>query len=919
MGKEKESIIEQNLISDLQKLGYEYLINVKNEEQLKDNFREQFCKFNEKALCGKPFTDAEFTRFYNDNIKRSIAYPVFEAAKKIRQSIVFKRDDGSDIYLKWLSPKISENIYQVVNQIKVRSENRYDVTVLINGLPLIQFELKRCCVEVSKAQAQVEEYCKKSYNELFNFIQIFICSNGNSTIYGANLDYVIGKVVYSSWTDRGNNLASYAKLSDFVGTFLNKSFITKYINDYEVLIENERKMLALRPYQVYAIEDIIQMADAKQNGYIWHTTGSGKTITAWKAASLISKRVKDVKKTVLVVDSIELDAQLRQEYLKFETDADVTAYKTNTQKLIKALNDEVTRTIVVTVQTLYQALSIEKNRKKLELIRNQRMIMLVDESHRSWYGLQKNIIKKFFTNTNYFGFTGTPLFRGKNVREDDISTEEVFGKCLHTYTIKDAIRDKNVLGFNVEYLATQISNEELKKLTDKELGDIERDVIYHNEKRIRLISKSVIDSIERKTLNGVGSAIFSTDSVDAAMKYFHEIRKQKPDLKTAVIFSKSDDLGNKLSIKHKEDLEFAMKDYNKQFGTKFTVDEFEAYRMDIQMRLKMSYTKKLDLLIVVDMFLTGFDSKYISCIYIDKNLRWHKLLQAISRANRIMIDKQSANVVLFRDLKKEMDEAILLFSNDEGIDDIVARTYNDYVKYYIDAAKELREACETPMGALELHTEDEIGKFVEAYKKVVSSLKSLQTFEQFNWADIEKSLSEDEYHDYMGFYKELREEVRSGKRDVDPELLNFELVKDSTIIINLAYIINLLHSVKTINEIPDIIKAIEASDDDGVISVKDMLIKSVKSLEADADGKIQDADLKVIEKYNEEKHKKIQEFAIEKGIDVGIAEEIFAKAEYGKVIKKADVTPLLSDFRGVEKVQITKNLIQLVNQIAVKL
>lgn len=918
MGQEKECIIENNLIKDLIEMGYEY-IPVKNELQLKENFRVQFEKLNHDKFETEPLTDAEFERLYTD-ITRQLnkeTYPIYEAAEMLRQSYVFMRDNGSSVYLSFLSQDLDKNTYQVANQITVHTDggkkNRFDVTLLINGLPLVQIELKRSKVEVTKAITQVDDYNKNSYRNLFYFTQLLICSNGERTVYAANIDTInidtkSTQISYSEWMDEKNNPCEYAKLSNFTPKFLDRCFITKFIWNYEIILKDDKKILAMRPYQIYAAERICDQVSIKQNGYIWHTTGSGKTLTSWKTANLISKRFKEVEKILLVVDSKDLDIQMRREYENFSSYSYSEDEKTNTKKLVEKLKDNDTKLIVVTVQTLTSAL---RKSEELSSVKNKRIIFIVDEAHRSWYSTQKNTIKNFFTNANYYGFTGTPLIQGKNIGSDLPSTEEVFGKCLHAYTIRDAIRDQNVLGFDVDYYSSGLSEEDAKRLSEANLSEDDKDQIYHNPNRIAAISKNIISSIKVKTMNGEGSAILATDSIAAALKYYDEIRKQNPDLKVVTIFSaidertKSEDTeASYLSSSHKNDLERAIKDYNDIYETKYTIEDYDSYRTDVSLRMKMCYTQKIDLLIVVNMFLTGFDSKHIMCMYIDKNLKWHKLIQTISRANRLMDGKIRANIVVFRDLKKDFDDAFRLFSNGEGIDDIIARTYGDYVSQYKEAAAAVKSICDEPSKLL-TYDENEISNFLAAFKTLKIAADRLTTFEQFQWSDIDDYLSHDEFDNYTGYAKEYaNKESKKQSPSIDLDEFNFIITKIQTVVINYAYIINLLKHVKTHKELMDIKKVIVADfpEEDTSIDIKGMYIEAIDSIKPDEKGEINNADKQFHENFTKIETKKVTTTAEENHADKTQILQLYSDSKYGKTVKKCDISSCITEKNMAKKI-----------------
>ena len=629
MVTQSEQALENGLIKTLMEMNYEY-ISIKEEENLYANFKKQLEKHNKKELSlhkRKHLTNKEFEKIciYLEGGTR------FEKAKKLRDLYPLETEDGERIWIEFLNKnKWCQNEFQVSNQITVegRKKCRYDVTILINGLPLVQIELKKRGVELKEAYNQIQRYHKTSFHGLFDYIQLFIISNGVNTRYFANNPNGGYKFTFN-WTDAEN--IPFNDLSKFAYFFFDQCNLGKMISKYIVLHEGDKCLMVLRPYQVYAVERILErVKNSNKNGYIWHTTGAGKTLTSFKAAQLVSE-LDGIDKVMFVVDRHDLDTQTQSEYEAFEPGAvDGTD---NTYELIKRLSGN-SKIIITTIQKLNCAITKDYYNKQLQEVRHQKVIMIFDECHRSHFGdCHKNIIK-FFSNLQIFGFTGTPIFV-ENAKQEH-TTKEVFSDCLHRYLIKDAISDENVLGFLVEYYK----------------GKDNSNIDYMNEARMKEIAKFILANFNKSTIEGEFNALFAIQSVPMLLRYYKIFKELNPKIKIGAVFtytanSSQDDEQTGMNQGYVNDkviadeLQAIMKDYNNTFGTSFTTDNFSAYYDNINLRMKKKKKdmKPLDLLLVVGMFLTGFDAKKLNTLYVDKNLEYHGLLQAFSRTNRVLNEK----------------------------------------------------------------------------------------------------------------------------------------------------------------------------------------------------------------------------------------------------------------------------------------
>lgn len=852
----KEYQIEESLIKQLTELKYNYRPDIVDRKTLEQNFKAKF-----EALNRVHLSDSEFLRLREEIIKPD----VFAASKMLREQNYFQREDGTPLHYTLVNIKDwCKNDYEVINQLRINTENsnhRYDVILLINGLPVVQIELKKIDVSPRKAMQQIVDYKNdigNGYNNtLMCFMQLFIVSNTNRTYYFAN-----NKNQHFSFNadeqflpiyelaDENNKKINY--LEAFTDKFLRKCTLGEMISKYMVLVESEQKLLLMRPYQIYAVKAIVDcIHENRGNGYIWHTTGSGKTLTSFKASTLLKDR-PEIEKCLFVVDRKDLDRQTREEFNKFQEGS--VEENTNTETLVRRLlsTDYADKVIVTTIQKLGLALdgTYKKNYKeRLEPLSKKRMVFIFDECHRSQFGDNHKAIKEFFPNAQLFGFTGTPIFdenASYKIREDEYgtykTTDSIFEKLLHPYTITNAIEDKNVLKFHIDYFKG-------KGTQNAKPGE-------------QIAQQAVVEAILNKhnaaTNNRRFNAILATASINNAIEYyqlFKEFQKKKLaedsdyiQLNIACVFSPPAQLiakeGDQQSQKNAADIQQLQEDltqekednkqnpeekkkalmeiisdYNLQFGTNHSVNEFDLYYQDVQRRIKdqkysnkdYSHNNKIDITIVVDMLLTGFDSKYLNTLYVDKNLKYHGLIQAFSRTNRVLNDtKPYGNILDFRSQQTEVNQAIALFSG-ENSGKAKEIWMVDPAPVVIDKYKEAVEKLGNFMKEHNLLSEpDEVYNlkgdaariaFVKNFKEVQRLKTQLDQYTDITeeqQANIEAILPTETLQEFRSSYietaKQLREIQQKDGENAPTAIqeLDFEFVLFASAIIDYDYIMNLI-------------------------------------------------------------------------------------------------------------------------------
>lgn len=841
MTRQSEQILEEQLIVKLQKLGYRYII-INSEKDLLLNLKGQLEKHNQAALTktgSEQLTKTEFEKVLNLLSKGSI----FEKSKMLRQKQHLIRDNGDNLYFEFLNTEHwCQNQYQVTNQVSQEGKfkNRYDVTILINGLPLVQIELKRRGLELKEAFNQINRYQRHSFganSALFQYVQIFIISNGVNTKYYANNRNQSFKQTFY-WTDVNNKRLSNI-LNGFTDTFLEPCHLSKMICKYIVLNEAYKIPMVLRPYQFYAVEALIErVKNSSKNGYIWHTTGSGKTLTSFKASQILMA-LPQVHKVVFVVDRKDLDYQTTKEFNSFQEGCiDGTD---NTQNLVKQFTGTYTdkkgeaknsKLIVTTIQKLNTAISKLKYEAKMAELKDKRIIFIFDECHRSQFGDTHKRIKAFFSDAQLFGFTGTPIFADNAAKNEHgkRTTKDLFEDCLHKYVITDAIKDENVLKFSVEYVGRYKQKDGRETNIDIEVEDIDTKELMEDENRLEKIADYIIAHHNRKTHSREFTAMFCINNVHTLIKYVDLFKKKKAEglhnLNIATIFSygaNEDDADAngfinpeesfdnvdfsvvaeptaeyKINQHSRDKLEEYIQDYNKLFGDNFTTKDsqsFYNYYNDISKKVK---ERKIDILVVVNMFLTGFDSPTLNTLYVDKNLRYHGLIQAYSRTNRILNEQKSqGNIVAFRNLKNRTDEAITLFSNKEAIEVIIMKPYEDYTAKFDEAFKHLISLTPATDSVDDLETEDDELEFIKAFRDLMRVKNILTAFSDFKWEDLK--MTEQQFEDFKSKYLDLYDKVKGNNQKEKVSILedvDFELELIHRDEINVAYIIQLLIKLK---------------------------------------------------------------------------------------------------------------------------
>mgnify|MGYP000910738050 FL=1 len=790
MPVQSEAALENGLIATLQQMSYGY-VHIEEENNLRANFKTQLEKHNRKRLeeFGRTeFTESEFEKIliYLEGGTR------FEKAKKLRDLFPLELESGERLWVEFLNrTHWCQNEFQVSNQITVegRKKCRYDVTILINGLPLVQIELKRRGVELKQAYNQIQRYHKTSFHGLFDYIQLFVISNGVNTRYFANNPNSGYKFTFN-WTDAAN--IPFNDLENFATTFFDKCTLGKIIGKYIVLHEGDKCLMVLRPYQFYAVEKILdRVVNSNDNGYIWHTTGAGKTLTSFKAAQLVAE-LSDIDKVMFVVDRHDLDTQTQAEYEAFEPGAvDSTD---NTDELVKRLHSN-SKIIITTIQKLNAAVTKQWYSSRIEEIRHSRIVMIFDECHRSHFGdCHKNIVK-FFDNTQMFGFTGTPIFVENAV--EGHTTKEIFGNCLHKYLIKDAIADENVLGFLVEYYHGNA------------------DVDNADQNRMTEIAKFVLNNFNKSTFDGEFDALFAVQSVPMLIRYYKLFKSLNPKIRIGAVFtyaanSSQDDALTGMntgdyvsdSTGEADELQAIMDDYNDMFGTSFTTENFRAYYDDVNLRMKKKKAdmKSLDLCLVVGMFLTGFDSKKLNTLYVDKNMDYHGLLQAFSRTNRVLNEKKRfGKIVCFRDLKSKVDASIKLFSNSNNLEDIIRPPFNEVKKNYQELTTSFLEQYPTPSSIDLLQSERDKTQFILAFRDVIKKHAEIQIYDEFEEDATDLGMSEQQFMDFRSKYLDIYDAVDGGRKpsgkDSTPDE-DAEPTETSTdsVIGDIDFCLELLHS-----------------------------------------------------------------------------------------------------------------------------
>ena len=838
----KESQIENELIERLKDLKYTYRNDIRDKNTLEQNFREKFEALNRVSL-----TDSEFNRLRDEIIDPD----VFDSSKRLRERNTFQREDGTPLQYTLVNIKEwCKNDFEVINQLRMNTENshhRYDVILLVNGIPVVQIELKALQVSPNRAMQQIVDYKNdpgNGYtNSLLCFMQLFIVSNKATTLYFSNnnnqhFNFNADEQFLPVYKLASEDNQPITHLDDFTDKFLAKCTLGKMISRYMVLVASEQKILVMRPYQIYAVKAIVDcIHQNRENGYIWHTTGSGKTLTSFKAATLL-KDNPDIEKCLFVVDRKDLDRQTRQEFNKFQENC--VEENTNTETLVGRMlsADYADKVIVTTIQKLGLALDSKNTRnykERLQPLSDKRVVFIFDECHRSQFGENHKAIKEFFPNAQLFGFTGTPIFEAnatyKTIEGEQASyktTEDVFQKELHSYTITNAIDDRNVLRFHIDYFKPDgvvTMGSDLHKLA---------------------VANAIVNKHNTATHSRRFNAVFATSSINDAIQYYELFKQLQEDRKTqddsysplniACVFSPpaegnkdiqqiQEDLPQEKADnqvepnKKKEALKTIIADYNTQYDTNHRINDFDLYYQNVQQRIKdqkysnkdYPHKNKIDIMIVVDMLLTGFDSKYLNTLYVDKNLKYHGLIQAFSRTNRILNDtKPYGNILDFRQQEDSVNEAIALFSGakvDNPKEIWLVDAAPKVIKKYKDAVANLNQFMESqgleckPEQVNNLKGDEARAEFINSFKEVQRLKTQLDQYTDLKETQnetIEQVLAEDDLRSFRSVYidtaKRLKalQDKKGDNTSKDVQQLDFEFVLFSSAVIDYDYIIGLI-------------------------------------------------------------------------------------------------------------------------------
>ena len=972
---QSEDELEKELIKTLVNEGYEYL-NIHNEDELIFNLRKQLEKLNHYH-----FTDGEWDSFFTNVLANKNDY-IIEKTRLIQEDYIqsITLDDGSlrNIYLIDKN-NIHNNSVQVINQYVNNDgnyDNRYDVTILINGLPLVHIELKRRGIDLREAFNQIERYQRDSFwasSGLYNFVQIFVISNGTLTKYYSNTTrefHINNKTKRKSnsfeftsyWADQKNN--GITDLIDFAKTFLTKHTLLNVLTKYCVFT-TEEDLLVMRPYQIVATEKILNRINisynnkfygtVKSGGYIWHTTGSGKTLTSFKTSILASK-LPYIDKVLFVVDRKDLDYQTMKEYDRFKEGC--ANSNSSTKVLEQQLNDPNARIIITTIQKLSNF--VKKNLSSD--VFNKHVVFIFDECHRSQFGeMHKAIIKKF-KKYYIFGFTGTPIFpeNARTIKGISETTEQIFGDRLHTYTIVNAIADKNVLPFRYEY----VSKVDIKKdVKDEKVFSIDEEKFFSDKFRITAITNYIIkyfstktktsesyvystldnvvevakrkDSKEIKTKKNVNgfNSIFAVSSIPMAKSYYEEFKLQQAqlnsNLKVALIYSygvngedgiidENSETTEALSTDDRKFLDDAIKDYNEMFGTSYDTssEKFQNYYRDVSLRMK---NREIDILIVVNMFLTGFDAKTLNALWVDKTLKWHGLIQAFSRTNRILNSvKTYGNIVSFRNLENNLSEALAKFGDEDARGVVLLKPYNDYFYGYEDdnghsfeGYQSLVEKMKSKFAPGELPVGESAEKeYIKIYGAILKVTNILSSFDQFKDEELLSDRDKQDYQSiYLDLYNSFRNKAKHDKKDITDDIV-FEMELIKSIEVNIDYILALVKKYHDSNMedkevLVTINKAIMASPD--LRNKKDLILAFIDSLNASSDVYSDFEDF-----MNSKKKEELDKIIAEENLDSEKTYKFIKKSfEQGKVetngTEISDMLPPMSMFSKDNNRQIKKN------------
>jgi len=910
-----ESLIEKELLIQLELMGWTNRTDIKNISDIELNIKLCLEKVNNLKISEEDF---------NNFLKETKNYTTFEAAQKLRDKIVIKKNEENDRYNPIDIKNFNKNIFEFSRQITHPGEwiSRGDVTLFINGFPIVQIELKKCGIQITEAFNQCLKYKIQSFdNNIFKFIQIFVISNFHETIYFSNNKINdMQKNTLFNWRDSENKVVG--NLVDFTEDFFEKENLFKIITKYTVL-NQEKKAIVLRPYQYYAIEKILifleetqelnnNLIDLEQrakklNCFVWHATGSGKTLTSFKLCEILKQNEKYAKKIVFLVDRLDLNAQTIKEFKTFSgSDLQETE---NTKKLGKQLKDPTCKLIVSTIQKLDRLMK-SKNFKSEYKITEEDIIFIIDECHRTQFGDMHKRLRKSFIKSRLIGFTGTPIFE-KNSKNEQ-TTGDIFGINIHKYMMNDAIKDKNVLAFNIEYRG------KLKNLNreDKEVDSIDKKEYFESDKYISKLVQSIYDINDRKTNNRSFKSMIVTSSIKNAISIYNKFRNEYPGIKAATLFSPSDN--NKANISNGEQvtnhqLKDVLNSFNKDFKQNYDINTFKNYSNWIQADLKKA-NGQINIIIVVRMLTTGFDCKFLNTIYLDKRLQDSELIQTISRANRTGPgNKLEANIIAIRTSKDDVDEACALYSSGDGEDYLSKWKLKDIYEILNSLMSSLLKEWPKVNDVLNISSEKEKVNFVKIMKKINRNVQLAETYIDFDWNDL--LITKDEFFGYQSKQRDLYHEIQNGlKKESILNDIDFEFEFISQDLITYDYLFELLDNMKKIkdenfgNKIDEFIKKVYQREPKSKAKLIEDFIDYWKNKMNDIEGSE-----KVYYEWRDKRFiKSIENFAISNNLDLHKFEELIKKQENEKKTidnYRSEIRKLLLNNLTTEKREILINKI----------
>lgn len=901
IGEQTELELENELIGQLRRQFHssdmeDAFVAIHDDASLYKNLRKQIERFN-----GFSLSDSEFRRLLNELEKYNTVY---RCAINLRQMQTITMDDDSKRNIRIFEKNDwCKNIVQIAHQINQTAEfsGRFDVTILVNGLPLLQIELKKNGVNVDEAFGQIERYRRTVYKGLFKYIQYFVISNGSMTKYFANSDRPFRKENLFTWSDVEN--VAVNRLSDFAADRLTKCNICRTIANYIVINQSERDLMILRPYQVWAVENLLHRAlNTKNNGFVWHTTGSGKTLTSFKLAQCLRDTGKYTK-VVFLVDRRDLDRQTVTNFNSFEKGAVVNI--DDSYRLFKMFTDSSIKMITTTIQKMSNLCTNPRFEKAVEQNRDS-VVFIVDECHRSNFGEMRKHILRAFPNAQMFGFTGTPIF-AENMNATGLTTEAIFGGApVHSYKIKDAINAKMVLGFNVQYYKTL--DIVVKAGKDEQVEEIDKEELIHAPERVTNISKHILENFNKVTLNRKYNAIFAISSIDLLVQYYDELKKQiaalpeEERIRIATIFTyapndiDTEEVGANASLAQ-QSLQKAMDDYSILRGKNYSISNCAEYFEDVREDFRDG---KIDLVLVVNMMLTGYDSKRINTLFLDKSLRYHGLIQAFSRTNRLDCSaKQFGNIVCYRTTPRDVKAAVELYSKEDH-DVVIVKPLDEYLALFRGALADLRAYVPTPESVDALEGDTAKIEFVNRFRKLARYLTCMQNFCEFSFPiTLKDDISAGEYDSYKSRYLQIYNDFRKHPEKVSVVgEVSFDIELVQTDRVDVDYILNLLRKLgdgsdKKSVEIGTIIKILRKSTDPVLVSKRELLELFITTVFPTLpEGASVDDELA---KFLEEKRREsLQSFASEWELALDELTKLLNRYEYFMTIDYADIKALLN-------------------------